>query len=628
MSAKLLQVILFLPFLAALLSFLNRLLISNLTRQKKLNRFIAVITPTLIAFITLYLFFTHTNDTPLSTTLFSWLHIGSFHIELSLLFDRLSTFMSLFITLISMLIFIYATGYMKEDASFSRFFIYFHLFLGSMLLLVLADNPLVMFLGWEGVGVCSYLLIGFYFKESHNLKAANKAFYLNRIGDFGFVTALGLLLVSLNTPYFDYEHIALSIQSIEPSRLTLIGLLLFVGAMGKSAQIPLYVWLPDAMAGPTPVSALIHAATMVTAGVYMVVRFHFIYELIPHVGLFIAYIGAFSALLAALFASFESDIKKILAYSTMSQLGYMFIAAGLGAYSASMFHLFSHAFFKALLFMGAGAVIIAMHHEQNIFKMGKLHHFIPLVSMTMFIATLALSGIPPFSGFISKDAIIAHSFFSGHYTLWALASLTAFLTAYYMFRLIFSIFFAQNQKPHTLHMLPLSMQWPLVVLALFATFGGFFNLPHFMGGTEPVTHFLALPDRAIEASFQAEWSLTLFSVLLSLLGMLLAYKRFAKRAQKSDEQHLFKRLFIHKLYIDRLYYLIFAQGLFRLSSFFIQFIEPLFKHFVYSLSQGYKTLATVIVRLQNGDTKSYMHYLFLGVVILSIYLISIFKALL
>ncbi len=408
--------------------------------------------------------------------------------------DRLTVVMLSFITLIGTLIHIYAIGYMKDDDTYGKFFSYFNLFMGSMLLLVLADNPIMMFVGWELVGLSSYLLIGFYHQESSNITAANKAFILNRVGDFGFIIAISLLFVSLEGTGFTFDSIKTNITMINPEMLSLIGILLFVGAMGKSAQIPLYVWLPDAMAGPTPVSALIHAATMVTAGVYMVSRYSFLYVEIPDIGLFIATIGAASALFAAIIASYQSDIKKILAYSTMSQLGYMFIAVGLGAYSSGIFHVFTHAFFKALLFMGAGAVIIALHHEQNIFKMGGLKKDLKLVYITMLIATLAISGIPPFSGFFSKDAILVTAFASEHYVLWGVGSLTAAFTAFYMFRLFFSVFHAKGKSTYKLQSIPKSMTYPLVFLALGSTTAGFLGVNESYGGNSWINTFLALPD--------------------------------------------------------------------------------------------------------------------------------------
>ena len=441
-----LSIIVVLPFLSALLLAIVYL------SDTKANRYtfytiVGVGAPAIMTILSLIVGYQLLNGSDtIHNTLFQWIDIGDFNISIAFMADRLSVVMISFITFIGTLIHIYAAGYMKEDEAYGKFFAYFNLFMGSMLLLVLADNPIMMFVGWELVGLSSYLLIGFYHQESANITAANKAFILNRVGDFGFIMALSLLFVNVGDGGFTFEAIAANISTIDPEMLSLIGLLLFVGAMGKSAQIPLYVWLPDAMAGPTPVSALIHAATMVTAGVYMVARYSFLYVEIPDVGLFIASIGAASALFAAIIASYQSDIKKILAYSTMSQLGYMFMAVGLGAYSAGIFHVFTHAFFKALLFMGAGAVIIALHHEQNIFKMGGLKKHLKLVYITMFIATLAISGIPPFAGFFSKDAILVTAFASEHYVIWGVGTLTAMLTAFYMFRMLFTVFIRSRKR--------------------------------------------------------------------------------------------------------------------------------------------------------------------------------------
>ncbi|MDF1881328.1 NADH-quinone oxidoreductase subunit L, partial [Sulfurimonas sp. MAG313] len=417
-------------------------------------------------------------------TAFTWLDIQGFKIDASLMLDALSTAMLSFVSFVGFIIHVYAHVYMKEDKSYARFFAWFNLFMASMFLLILASNPFILFIGWEGVGLCSYLLISFYFESEANVKAGNKAFILNRIGDFGFISGLSLLFVYLGDFGLDFNSLEANIHLIPPSILNLIAVLLFIGAMGKSAQIPLYIWLPDAMAGPTPVSALIHAATMVTAGVYMVARFHFIYSNTQEVGLFIAYIGAFTALLAALIAMRQDDIKKILAYSTMSQLGYMFMAVGLGAYSYGIFHVFTHAFFKALLFMGAGAIILSLHHEQDIKKMGGLKDKMPFLFIIMLIGSLSISGIPPFSGFFSKDAILNHIFASEHYLIFMMALLTAGLTSYYMFRLLFIVFISPSSKEH--HLLPQDklINLTLGVLSLGAVFIGFINLPVFFSGNE------------------------------------------------------------------------------------------------------------------------------------------------
>jgi len=371
-------------------------------------------TPLISFLITLSLFLKMNSEGIIyKQQIFTWLNIDKLNIEMALLGDNLSIFMSMFVTFVGWLIHIYAIGYMKGDNGFGKFFAYFNLFLASMLILVLADNPIILFIGWEGVGVCSYLLIKFYYGSAANVMAANKAFIVNRIGDFGFLLGVVTLFFALGEVDLSFGSIEANISNASNELLILSGFLLFVGAMGKSAQIPLYVWLPDAMAGPTPISALIHAATMVTAGVYMVARFHFLYSGIEEIGIFIAYIGAFSALFAAIIATRQTDIKKILAYSTMSQLGYMFIAVGLGFYSSGLFHVFTHAFFKAMLFMGAGGVIIALHHEQNIFKIAQHRANLPIIGATFLVGVIAISGIPPFSGFFSKDAILAAAFQEG-----------------------------------------------------------------------------------------------------------------------------------------------------------------------------------------------------------------------
>ncbi len=364
-DSMLLTILLLSPLLSATLIFLINIVFPK-TRQY-LYTFLALAGSGVSALIALYVsYYSYFENKLFVSHLFTWLDVSHFSVEVALKADALSSFMILFVAPVSFLIHVYATGYMDKDKSYGRFFAYFNLFIFFMFLLVLADNPIIMFVGWEGVGLTSYSLIGFYFEEIKNTYAGNKAFIVNRVGDFGFLSALMLLFVLIGSGGFSFEAIFSNLTQIDTPMLTLIAFLLFVGAMGKSAQIPLFVWLPDAMAGPTPVSALIHAATMVTAGVYMVARFAPLYNIAVDVSLFIAYIGAFSALFAAVVATRQYDIKKILAYSTMSQLGFMFMALGVGAYSTALFHMFTHAFFKALLFMGAGAIIVAFHHKQDI----------------------------------------------------------------------------------------------------------------------------------------------------------------------------------------------------------------------------------------------------------------------
>lgn len=615
---------LLLPFFGAFLITLNRWILAHRLHDP-ITRIVTILSSFMTAALSLYLFMSAPKD--FRVVCFDWIDLENIHAPITLLYDPLSSVMILFITLISFLIFTYATGYMKGESGYSRFFIYFHLFLGSMLLLVLADNPLIMFIGWEGVGVCSYLLIGFYMDERANIAAANKAFYLNRIGDFGFLSALVLLFVQLGPAAMSYSLIETHIMLIDPLYLTWIGILLFVGAMGKSAQIPLYVWLPDAMAGPTPVSALIHAATMVTAGVYMVVRFDFLYSLLPNVSLFIAIIGSVSALLAALFASYERDIKKILAYSTMSQLGYMFAGAALGTYSGAIFHLFNHAFFKALLFMGAGAIIIALHHEQNIFKMGAMRRHLPFIATVMLIATAAISGIPPFSGFFSKDALIAQAFGMEQYTIWLILILTAFLTSYYMFRLFFIVFISprnEQSNEHHLHSIPFSMKWPLVLLALAAAFNGLLNLPHFMGYIPYMSEYLQTLDTPIHLKATHEWLLSGLNTFLALSGAFIAYRQFAHSASVPDTSRFITKWIVHKLYIDEAYHYLIVQPLLGLNRIINTKIETALAHLIEHLVTLYRRSAVRLNEIQDGDSNHYMMIMMLGISSLCLYFFIVY----
>ena len=617
-----LSLIVLLPFISAMLIALVYL------TDTKVNRYffytlIGVGTPVIITVLSLLVTLELINgaDT-IHNTLINWLNIGGLHIDIAFMADSLSAVMISFITFIGMLIHIYAAGYMKEDLAYGKFFSYFNLFMGSMLLLVLADNPIMMFIGWELVGLSSYLLIGFYHTKSSNITAANKAFILNRVGDFGFIIGISLLFISLEGTGFTFDSIKENISLIENEMLSLIGVLLFVGAMGKSAQIPLYVWLPDAMAGPTPVSALIHAATMVTAGVYMVSRYSFLYVEIPNIGVFIASVGAASALFAAIIASYQSDIKKILAYSTMSQLGYMFIAVGLGAYSSGIFHVFTHAFFKALLFMGAGAVIVALHHEQNIFKMGRLKERLPIVYITMFIATLAISGIPPFAGFFSKDAILVSAFASGHFVIWGMGSLTAMLTAFYMFRLLFTVFHAPSNDTKELQVLPSSMTRPLMVLALGSATAGFIGMNEAYGGNSWFQTFLALPDTVQHISHSQEYLLGGLNVILGLIGMGLAYKMFAHNMREVYEDTVSRKLIINKFYVDEIYTFFILKPLLFLSKFIANVMDPKVFDALINLSVWtYKKSAFVFAKLQNGKVQFYALYILLGASVMSYYML-------
>lgn len=503
---------------------------------------------------------------------FQWIAAGAFSVDVAFQVDQLSILMALVVTGVSALIHIYSIGYMHGDKGYWRFFTYLNLFVFSMLTLVLADNFLLMFLGWEGVGLCSYLLIGFWydrnFEKSTVAEASKKAFIVNRIGDFGFLIGMFLIFVNFGSLNFDSVFSQAAVLSSGSSILFWITLLLFLGATGKSAQIPLYIWLPDAMAGPTPVSALIHAATMVTAGVYMVARCSILYALAPSTMEIVAVVGAATAFFAATIGLVQNDIKKVLAYSTISQLGYMFLAVGVGAFASGIFHLMTHAFFKALLFLGAGAVIHGMHDEQDIQKMGGLKKYMPTTYKTFFIAALAISGIPPLSGFFSKDEILWRAFADGSPILWLIGFVTAGITAFYMFRLVSLTFEGSSRfDEHHLHPheAPKTMTIPLIALAVLSVVGGFIGIPASLGGGNSFEHFLepvfdtantklALVSHEISAT---EYVLMLLSVSIAVAGIYYArviYLRkqniaesFAKRFAK-----LYKLLF-NKYYVDEAY---------------------------------------------------------------------------
>ena len=459
---------------------------------------------------------------------FKWISIGTVSLPFEFLIDPLSILMMLIITGVGFLIHVYSIGYMSHDQGFNRFFAYMNLFVFFMLILVMGGNYVVMFIGWEGVGLCSYLLIGFWFKNQQFNNAAKKAFIMNRIGDLGFL--LGMFLIFMTFGSFGYASVFEQAKIMQPGSgsIVAITLLLFVGAVGKSAQIPLYTWLPDAMAGPTPVSALIHAATMVTAGVYMVARSSVLYVLAPETMQIMGITAMATMLLAAVIAIFQNDIKKILAYSTISQLGYMFLALSVGAFTGAMFHLMTHAFFKALLFLGAGSVIHALEGEQDIMRMGGLRKSLPKTYWTFLIGTLAIAGLPPLSGFFSKDEILS-AVFSNGLPMWILAVSVTMMTAFYMFRLLFLTFFGTNRSSHPqsikIHESPSVMTIPLMVLAFLAFFGGLLNIPGIMGGSERLKEFLApvFADANRLQQFQMnhvsarlEWS-NISTVILSLI---------------------------------------------------------------------------------------------------------------
>lgn len=578
-------------------------------------------TPLIAFLITLSLFLNMVEDSiTYKQVLFTWLSIDSLNIAMGFMGDNLAIFMSMFVTFVGWLIHIYAIGYMTGDNGFGKFFAYFNLFLASMLILVLADNPIIMFIGWEGVGVCSYLLIAFYYNNKNNVIAGNKAFIANRVGDFGFLLGIITLFFALGEVDLNFASLEANIGNADTGLLLLSGFLLFVGAMGKSAQIPLFVWLPDAMAGPTPISALIHAATMVTAGVYMVARFHFLYSGIEEIGIFIAYIGAFSALFAAVIATRQTDIKKILAYSTMSQLGYMFIAVGLGFYSSGLFHVFTHAFFKAMLFMGAGGMIIALHHEQNIFKMAQHRAQLPIIKVTFFIGVLAISGVPFLSGFFSKDAILAAAFQEGQYLIWIIAMFTAFLTAFYMFRMFFILFIAPNKHLENYVYTSKTITFPLVILAIGAIGAGYLNLPAVLGGEHLVDTWLAkLNSTEIHMSHLTEWILMILSVAVASGGIVLAYKKYSQFDVFKPEEET--GLIGNKFYVDELYDTIFVQFSKKVSVFIDKTVDDkIIDGFIMGTCSQFLSFGKRVAALQNANVRFYAIFMLVGMSCVFIYL--------
>jgi len=518
-----------------------------------------------------------------SFNLFDWVPAGAmhtdagrlldFHVPWGMLMDPLTAVMLLVVTGVGFLIHVYSIGYMGHEGGYYRFFGYMNLFMFSMLVLVLANNLLLLFVGWEGVGLCSYLLIGFYFLRKSAADAGKKAFIVNRIGDAGFILGLFLMLGTLGTIQFTELAPAISAGHFEvgDATLTAIALLLFVGATGKSAQLPLYVWLPDAMEGPTPVSALIHAATMVTAGVYMIARTNAVFSMAPRALAVVAVVGCVTSFFAATMGLVQNDIKRVLAYSTVSQLGYMFLACGVGAYTAGIFHLMTHAFFKALLFLGSGSVIHALSGEQDMRKMGALWDKIPRTSRTFLVASIAIAGIPPLAGFFSKDAILGHAFEHSPY-LWLLGFITAGMTAFYMFRLVNMTFFGNSrvshEAEHHLHESPGVMTVPLMILAGLSVVGGWVGWPESLGGSDRFSQFLApvMVKRGGEAAEAAgaatsgaamEYLLMIASVGIAVLGIWLAYRWYIQRpevpgkiAQSSGGLY---PLLYNKYYVDQIY---------------------------------------------------------------------------
>ncbi|WP_413542147.1 NADH-quinone oxidoreductase subunit L [Aquirufa antheringensis] len=553
-----------------------------------------------------------------------WIKVGSLEIPFAFQIDQLSILMLLVITGVGTLIHVYSIGYMSHDAGFGKFFAFLNLFVFFMLILVLGANFTVLFIGWEGVGLCSYLLIGFWNQKNSYGDAARKAFIMNRIGDLGFLVGIFLLIQDFGTT--DYQTIFTAIQSGDyTTDLSIIAFCLFIGAMGKSAQIPLFTWLPDAMAGPTPVSALIHAATMVTAGIYMVIRANALFELSPEVLHFVGWIGLATALLGAAIGLFQNDIKKVLAYSTVSQLGYMFMGLGASAYTASFFHVMTHAFFKALLFLGAGSVIHAMSDEQDIRRMGGLKSKMPITFITFMLGTIAIAGIPPFAGFFSKDEILA-SLYHHDPVMWGLAILGSALTSFYMFRVFILTFYGEfrgtEKQAHHLHESPITMTLPLIILAVFSVGGGLINLPHFAGGNEFLAHWLAplLPE-AGEAGEVNFLSLESGAPLLAafLPAFLAIYVFGMQKSVPSEDAEIsgIQKVIYHKFYIDELYDMLFVKPIAFLSNFFFQVIDFLvIDLFVEGLGRFVKYASSEFRRAQTGNVGIYLFCMVAAIVVI------------
>jgi NADH-quinone oxidoreductase subunit L len=583
--------------------------------------------------LSLYLFF---NLDRLSISpvhhLFSWIAVGPLRIDLAFLIDPLSVLMMLVVTGVGFLIHVYSIGYMHDDPGYNRFFSYMNLFVFFMLLLVMGASYPVMFIGWEGVGLSSYLLIGFWFKTHEYNNAAKKAFIMNRIGDLGFL--VGMFLIFNTFSSLDYLSVFSMAREISPGHpaLVAITLLLFVGAVGKSAQIPLYTWLPDAMAGPTPVSALIHAATMVTAGIYMVARSGILYVLSPVTMTVIGIVAVATALLAAVIALYQNDIKKVLAYSTVSQLGYMFAGLSTGAFTGAMFHLTTHAFFKALLFLGAGSVIHALGGEQDIRRMGGLRKSMPVTFVSFLVATLAISGLPPFSGFFSKDEILIRSF-SANPLMWGLLTTGALLTTFYMFRLFWLTFFntyrGPSEQPHHLHESPAVMTIPLAVLASLALFGGVLNIPSLFGGNQWLEHFLSpvFADAEMAGhhhphlSHQVEWTLTGVTVVL-VLGMIAwSYRRFnvAQHGLLPDDtkRSVLVKIISEWFYVDEMYDLLVCRPMKWLSLFLHRVIETrIIDRAVNGVGRFVIVTGNTLRYIQTGNVGFYMFIMVMGIILI------------
>jgi len=602
-----------------------------------------------LAFLLVLSAFIQTINLPIdhrsnTVSLFTWLNVGGLNIKFSYLVDQLSLTMALIVTGVGFLIHIYSIGYMHGDKSFWRFFAYMNLFIFSMMNLILGDNFLVLFLGWEGVGLCSYLLIGFWydrnFEKGTTSQAAKKAFVVNRIGDFGFLLGMFLIYMTFDTLNFKEVFARAATYPVSETTFTFIALFLFIGAAGKSAQIPLYIWLPDAMAGPTPVSALIHAATMVTAGVYMMSRASIIFVSSPVMMTVITIVGLATAFFAATIGLVQNDIKKVLAYSTVSQLGYMFAAAGTGAFSSSIFHLMTHAFFKALLFLGAGSVIHGMHDEQNIQKYGGLKKYMPKTYATFLIAALAISGIPGFSGFFSKDEILWSTYANAGFVFWLVGVMTAVLTAFYMFRLV-TLTFLGNEKFDSKNVHPHEssavMTVPLIILAFLSIVGGYIGLPKIFSGEngnlfenwlEPIyaPAMLKITSAGSHTKFE-EILLMVVTTILVIGSIYCAIRIYLKNPQIAEKTSVrFKMLYnllLNKYFIDEIYEAAVVQPIQKGSEQILwKFFDiSIIDNIVNGLAKIIGKISGVIKKVQTGIVQSYALMMVAGIALILLWII-------
>jgi len=578
-----------------------------------------------VSFAVSIFFFLKVNEShqAIVINLFDWIKFSNFSVKFGFLLDQLSLLWLLFVTGIGSLIHMYSISYMHDDENLHKFFAYLNLFIFFMIALVMGSNLLIMFIGWEGVGLCSYLLIGFWHKNQDYNDAAKKAFIMNRIGDLGLLIGIIIIASLFNTADFIgiHERILEGTNHVTLFWIGIATFALFIGATGKSAQIPLYTWLPDAMAGPTPVSALIHAATMVTAGIFMITRLNFMFDLAPEVQNIIAIIGAITALVAATIGLLQNDIKKVLAYSTVSQLGLMFLALGLGAYQVAVFHVITHAFFKACLFLGSGSVIHALHGEQDMRKMGGLKKVMPITFITMLISSLAISGIFPFAGFWSKDEILMTAFHKD-LPLWIIGSVASIMTAFYMFRLMYLTFFkefrgTEHQKSH-LHESPSLITIPLIVLALLATFGGLINFP----GSYWLNHYLQPIISKVsheEALNSTSYLLMGIALIGAIVGITVAYIKYIKKSElPSEDENItgISKIIYKKYYVDEAYTKIIVNPLNAASRFFIDTLETGLSKLVFGFGKATEAIGTQGRKIQSGSIGLYLFAFVLGICVI------------